>query len=161
MRALCKKGDHCEFLHEFNLRRMPECNTFARHGTCPNGDDCMYQHLDDFSRRPACPHYERGFCPLGPICANKHIRKAKICPFYMAGFCPNGPSCTEGAHARFPQDLPKPIVKGQEPPEEREMDALNIDQGQDNDRGYNRDQGNKSWRGKQKRGGSFKSRGRI
>jgi cleavage and polyadenylation specificity factor subunit 4 len=170
MRALCKKGEQCEFLHEYNLRRMPECHTFARHGTCPNGDDCMYQHLDNFSRRPHCPHYERGFCPLGPICANKHIRKAKICQFYLAGFCPNGRECTEGAHARFPTDLKKPIVKGQEPVVEVEAESFNVDQDsrQDNDGRFDKDDRfgghkfqKKPWRGNNnKRGGSFKPRGR-
>jgi len=23
--GLCKKGDACEFLHEYNIRKMPEC----------------------------------------------------------------------------------------------------------------------------------------
>ncbi|KEZ42221.1 hypothetical protein SAPIO_CDS6070 [Scedosporium apiospermum] len=25
LRGLCKKGEQCEFLHEYNLRKMPEC----------------------------------------------------------------------------------------------------------------------------------------
>jgi cleavage and polyadenylation specificity factor subunit 4 len=120
MRALCKKGEHCEFLHEFNVRRMPECNNYSRYGTCPNGDDCMYQHIEPASKRPPCPHYDRGFCPLGPLCANRHVRKERICPFYMAGFCPNGKECKEGTHAKFPKDLKKPVVMGTETEEQTE-----------------------------------------
>jgi cleavage and polyadenylation specificity factor subunit 4 len=113
MRALCKKGDACEFLHEYNLRRMPECKNYNyEHNTCPNGDDCMYQHLTPEAKLPPCPSYDRGFCPLGPICARRHVRKEKLCPFYVAGFCPDGKECQEGAHARFPVNLPKPDVKG-------------------------------------------------
>jgi len=107
MRGLCKKGETCEFLHEYNLRKMPECN---RQPICPAGDECPYQHTDPAFKRPSCPHYERGFCPLGPICANRHIRKEKICKFYLCGFCPNGKECEHGAHPRFAEDLKPPEV---------------------------------------------------
>lgn len=42
LRGLCKKGESCEFLHEYNLRKMPECNFFAKNGYCSNGgmSDC-------------------------------------------------------------------------------------------------------------------------
>jgi cleavage and polyadenylation specificity factor subunit 4 len=122
MRGLCKKGESCEFLHEYNLRRMPECNHWQRHQICPQGDDCPYQHTDPAFKRPLCPHYERGFCPLGPICANRHVRRDKICPYYLAGFCPNGRGCQEGVHPRFPNDLKKPEVMTQKTPEELERE---------------------------------------
>ncbi|KAH7018523.1 uncharacterized protein B0I36DRAFT_207931, partial [Microdochium trichocladiopsis] len=92
LRALCKKGEHCEFLHEYNLRKMPECNFFVRNGYCSNGDECLYLHIDPQSKLPPCPWYERGFCPLGPECSKKHVRR-KLCPYYLAGFCPDGPDC--------------------------------------------------------------------
>ncbi|KAL8705353.1 MAG: hypothetical protein Q9225_008030, partial [Loekoesia sp. 1 TL-2023] len=107
LRGLCKKGDQCEFLHEYNLRRMPECNQYTRTLFCTNGDECLYLHIDPASKLPLCPHYDRGFCPLGPYCSKSHIRK-QICKFYLAGFCPNGRQCKEGAHPRYPSDLPKP-----------------------------------------------------
>ncbi|KXJ86910.1 hypothetical protein Micbo1qcDRAFT_168001 [Microdochium bolleyi] len=113
LRALCKKGEHCEFLHEYNLRKMPECNFFVRNGYCSNGDECLYLHIDPQSKLPPCPWYERGFCPLGPECSKKHVRRKQICPYYMAGFCPDGRECKEGAHARWEKDekLPEPIRK--------------------------------------------------
>ncbi|KAK1767131.1 hypothetical protein QBC33DRAFT_539294 [Phialemonium atrogriseum] len=52
LRGLCKKGEGCEFLHEYNLRRMPECNFFVRNGYCSNGDECLYLHVDPASRVP-------------------------------------------------------------------------------------------------------------
>jgi cleavage and polyadenylation specificity factor subunit 4 len=122
MRGLCKKGESCEFLHEYNLRKMPECNYWQQRGTCPANDDCPYQHIDPSFKRASCPHYERGFCPLGPLCANRHIRKDNICRYYLAGFCPNGRGCQEGAHPRFPSDLKKPDVMKYKSPEELEQE---------------------------------------
>ncbi|KAJ4393140.1 RNA-binding component of cleavage and polyadenylation factor [Gnomoniopsis smithogilvyi] len=112
LRGLCKKGETCEFLHEFNLRKMPECNFFLRNGFCSNGDECLYLHIDPQSKLPPCPHYDRGFCPLGPRCAKKHVRK-KMCPYFLAGFCPDGRDCKEGAHPKWrkDKDLEKPQVK--------------------------------------------------
>lgn len=115
-RGLCKKGETCEFAHTFNLRDERECKEFSRYGICPQGDDCTYLHVPPTSplRRAACPHYARGFCPLGPYCALRHIKHKNMCPFYLAGFCPNGRahppdadkvvSCEFGAHAKWIKD---------------------------------------------------------
>ncbi|KAK5172332.1 RNA-binding component of cleavage and polyadenylation factor [Saxophila tyrrhenica] len=132
-RGLCKKGDACEFAHTFNLRDERECKEFSKYGLCPQGDDCTYLHIPPTSplRRPACPQYARGFCPLGPYCALRHIKHAKMCPFYLAGFCPNGRShppeadkvvsCEFGAHAKWVRDEDmhpsKPEVKKAKDPE--------------------------------------------
>ncbi|KAI0390759.1 hypothetical protein F5Y17DRAFT_40801 [Xylariaceae sp. FL0594] len=117
LRALCKKGEGCEFLHEYNLRKMPECNFFVRNGYCSNGDECLYLHIDPMSKLPPCPHYEMGFCPLGPNCSKRHVRR-KLCPYYLAGFCPDGRVCKEGAHPRWEKNLEKPIAKSDIVPEE-------------------------------------------
>lgn len=63
LRGLCKKGDACEFLHEYNLRRMPECWWFAKYNYCSAGDECLYAHPKE--RKVECPDYKRGFCKLG------------------------------------------------------------------------------------------------
>lgn len=65
LRGLCKKGDACEFLHEYNLRRMPECWWYAKYGYCSAGDECLYAHPKE--RRIECPDYKRGFCKLGAL----------------------------------------------------------------------------------------------
>lgn len=109
LKGLCKKGDQCDFLHEYNIRMRAECTHHSR-GYCVSGDDCNYLHLDPWTRLPPCPHYEKGFCPLGPNCGKKHIKRI-LCRFYLAGFCPYGRQCKEGSHPRFPEDLPKPTVK--------------------------------------------------
>ncbi|KAK9478878.1 hypothetical protein V1514DRAFT_330030 [Lipomyces japonicus] len=92
LRGLCKKGDACEFLHEYNLRKMPECTFFARNGFCTQSPDCLYLHIDPQARLPLCPHYEKGFCRLGPSCTKRHVRRVP-CELYLAGFCPKGPDC--------------------------------------------------------------------
>jgi cleavage and polyadenylation specificity factor subunit 4 len=125
MRGLCKKGATCEFLHEFNLRKASECTHWQRLQTCPNGDDCLYLHVDPMSKRPICPWYERGFCPLGPRCADRHVKKDHLCPLYLAGFCPNGKDCREGAHIKWRDDkeMKKPEVFKPKTDEELQKEA--------------------------------------
>lgn len=115
-RGLCKKGDQCEFAHTFNLRDERDCKEFSRWGICPQGEDCTYLHIPPTSplRLPPCHHYARGFCPLGPYCALRHIKHKKLCPFYLAGFCPLGRAhppdrdntieCQYGAHPKWVKD---------------------------------------------------------
>lgn len=81
-----------------------------------HADECLYLHIDPNSKLPPCPHYEKGFCPLGPRCSKKHVRKT-ICEFYLAGFCPDGKNCKK-AHPRWPTNLEKPTVRVERDPEE-------------------------------------------
>ena len=176
LRGLCKKGESCEFLHEYNLRKMPECNFFVRNGYCSNGDECLYLHIDPSSRLPPCPHYERGFCPLGARCDKKHVRR-RLCVYYLAGFCPDGRECRLGAHPRWVREgeLEKPRVREEKTEEaaaqeerEREMQRereREMDRGRDGERahdGRHKDRfggggrGGGRWRGKR---GGFRGRG--
>lgn len=113
LRGLCKKGNGCEFLHEYNLREMPECIQYARYGLCMNGSECLYRHVDPIYKQPPCQHYMRGFCPLGPRCGARHEKIEKICQFYINGFCPDGKNCAEGAHPAWKEQdaMEKPRVK--------------------------------------------------
>ncbi|EPQ27006.1 uncharacterized protein PFL1_05290 [Pseudozyma flocculosa PF-1] len=95
LRGLCKKGEQCDYLHEYDLRRIPECRFFATFGFCNSGDDCLYLHVDRKIKRRECQRYNRGFCPRGPDCPKKHVRRV-ACPWYLCGFCPLGPSCKMG-----------------------------------------------------------------
>ena len=178
LRGLCKKGETCEFLHEYNLRKMPECNFFVRNGYCSNGDECLYLHIDPSSRLPPCPHYERGFCPLGGRCDKKHVRR-RLCVYYLAGFCPDGRECRLGAHPRWVREgeLEKPRVREERKEEagaqeererevqrerEREMER-GRDGGRDGERGHDgrhkdRFGGGRGGRWRGKRGG-FRGRG--
>lgn len=121
LRGLCKKGDACEFLHEYNLRRMPECWWYAKYGYCSAGDECLYAHPKE--RRVECPDYKRGFCKLGesvlscpyhaplnrlspggPTCPRKHVRRV-ACQLYLTGFCPSGPDCPRGQYVTVDLDV--------------------------------------------------------
>ncbi|GAA5941371.1 uncharacterized protein JCM15063_006077 [Sporobolomyces koalae] len=99
LRGLCKKGAGCDFMHEYHLRKMPECWFFAKYGFCSNGDECMYLHVTEDMRVRECPRFRKGFCPQGPDCELKHIRSV-ICPDYVTGFCRLGRECPLG-HPKF------------------------------------------------------------
>lgn len=97
-------GDDCDFLHEYNLSKMPECAYYAANGVCLQADECIYLHVDPKSKIPECYNYSNlGFCPEGPKCPRRHVRKV-MCPRYLAGFCPKGPEC-ELAHPKFKPGL--------------------------------------------------------
>ena len=164
LRGLCKKGEHCEFLHEYNLRKMPECNFFMRNGYCSNGEECLYLHVDPSSRLPPCPHYDMGFCPLGPRCAKKHVRR-KPCPFYLAGFCPDGPECKAGGHPKYSKTLEEPktaevaAAEAAAEEERRKSEEREMEPAEDGDRhgdgrfGRHTRGGGAKWRGRERGGG--------
>ena len=91
LRGLCKKGDQCEFLHEFDMKKMPECYFYSRFNACHN-KECPFLHIDPESKIKDCPWYDRGFCRHGPHCRHRHVRRV-LCINYLAGFCPSGWNC--------------------------------------------------------------------
>ncbi|AJV94044.1 AQG_2a_G0056960.mRNA.1.CDS.1 [Saccharomyces cerevisiae] len=100
LRGLCKKNDQCEYLHEYNLRKMPECVFFSKNGYCTQSPDCQYLHIDPATKIPKCENYEMGFCPLGSSCPRRHIKKV-FCQRYMTGFCPLGKDECDMEHPQF------------------------------------------------------------
>jgi len=102
LRGLCKKGDLCEFLHEYDLSKMPECWFFSKFGECSN-PECMYLHIRPEDKQKECPWYARGFCKHGPKCRHKHVKKL-ACTNYLMGLCLDGPNCKFG-HPKY--ELPK------------------------------------------------------
>lgn len=99
LKGLCKKGDECDYLHEYNLRKMSECQFYNQNGYCQNGDECLYVHVKEDSKLPLCDDYNAGFCEKGPRCGKRHVRR-KLCEFYLAGFCPDGRDCKHGVHLK-------------------------------------------------------------
>ncbi|NXF71408.1 CPSF4 factor, partial [Sclerurus mexicanus] len=92
LRGLCKRGDGCDFLHEYDATKMPECYFYSKFGECSN-KDCPFLHVDATPRDTVgCPWYDRGFCRHGPRCKYKHTRRV-MCANYLVGFCPEGPKC--------------------------------------------------------------------
>ncbi|XP_002156784.1 cleavage and polyadenylation specificity factor subunit 4 isoform X1 [Hydra vulgaris] len=102
LRGLCKKGDNCEFLHKYDMEKMPECYFYIKYGQCSN-KECPFLHLDPADKIKDCAWYERGFCKHGPHCKNRHVRRL-MCINYMCGFCPDGKKC-KYAHPNFEVQL--------------------------------------------------------
>merc|ERR1719420_1455569 len=99
LRGLCKKGDSCEFLHEYDMTKMPECYFYSRFNACHN-KECPFLHIDPESKIRDCPWYDRGFCRHGPSCRHRHVRRT-LCLNYLAGFCPKGPEKCPDTHPKF------------------------------------------------------------
>ena len=66
------QGDQCEFLHEFNLRRMPDCHWLLKFGYCSAGDECLYYH--PHTKKRICEDYARGFCYYGACLRSNYVR---------------------------------------------------------------------------------------
>ncbi|KAJ7397199.1 hypothetical protein BTVI_137909 [Pitangus sulphuratus] len=64
LRGLCKRGDGCDFLHEHDASRMPECYFYSKFGECSD-KDCPFLHVDATPSTVGCPWYDRGFCRHG------------------------------------------------------------------------------------------------
>lgn len=72
LRDLCMKGAACEFLHQYDLSKMPLC----RHGERCKIKDCPFRHISE-ANRMECVFYSQGFCIHGPFCRYKHIRRPR------------------------------------------------------------------------------------
>uniref|UniRef100_A0ACD5YQU3 Uncharacterized protein n=2 Tax=Avena sativa TaxID=4498 RepID=A0ACD5YQU3_AVESA len=66
------KGDSCEFLHQFDQDRMPVCHFFRSYGSCRERD-CVFKHNAEDVKE--CSMYNMGFCPNGPRCQYRHVKK--------------------------------------------------------------------------------------
>ena len=73
MKGLCMKGERCEFLHQFDLEKMPLC----RHGDKCKTPDCPFRHIKEEDRME-CVFYKQGFCIHGGFCRYKHTRRDRI-----------------------------------------------------------------------------------
>ena len=105
LRGLCKKGDGCEFLHEYDMTKMPECYFYSRFSKFTNlvtlkelSNTTVYcerqinliiqsHFTSKFNISDACHNKE---CPFLHIDPESKIRD---CPWYDRGFCRHGPSC--------------------------------------------------------------------
>jgi len=72
LRDLCMKGAACEFLHQYDLSKMPLC----RHGDRCKIHDCPFRHISEADRLE-CVFFSQGFCIHGPFCRYKHVRRER------------------------------------------------------------------------------------
>jgi len=73
LRDLCMKGAACEFLHQYDLTKMPLC----RHGDRCKVKDCPFRHISEADRLE-CVFYSQGFCIHGPFCRYRHVRRDRV-----------------------------------------------------------------------------------
>ncbi|RIA86532.1 hypothetical protein C1645_855948 [Glomus cerebriforme] len=93
LRGLCMKGEEqCEYLHEYDLTKVPKCVYYKLYGVC-NSPNCVYSHNDIDCEK--CDWYNHGFCRKGSTCHKKHVKQI-VCQLYLTGFCPRGPYCPNG-----------------------------------------------------------------
>jgi cleavage and polyadenylation specificity factor subunit 4 len=91
LRDLCMKGDKCDFLHQYDLARMPECVQWSRFGKCPD-NDCDFRHDTE---KMECQKYKFGFCKLGSQCRMRHDKLSRaylpetIPDWYLREIIPN------------------------------------------------------------------------
>jgi cleavage and polyadenylation specificity factor subunit 4 len=78
LRGLCMKGSACEFLHQYDLSKMPSC----RHGEgcrskqyCPLKHDTSGSGYYSIKSKLECTFYTQGFCVHGPTCRYEHVRE--------------------------------------------------------------------------------------
>ena len=88
---VCKKGENCEFLHENDYSKYPECPIYEKEGLCSKGRECPFKHTPKLIKD--CPSYLKGYCKEGKNCKWAHLPK-ELCINYTLGFCPEGPNCT-------------------------------------------------------------------
>lgn len=137
LRNACKKGDKCDFLHKYDMAKMPICKFIQQNGVCHKQENCVYRHPKpeegpELKKTERCPYYDKGFCKLGNNldtgpCIFWHDDSFKICQNYMLGFCPEGPNCPH-AHVRYSINpmLLSLMELGKHPKEEDWVDRFNI-----------------------------------
>lgn len=78
----CKFGDNCEYLHEYDPSKYPECpyaqytfqnNTNLTVVNCQRGKDCIFKHTPRQIKE--CQNYANGYCKDGN---NNKLLKSKL-----------------------------------------------------------------------------------
>jgi cleavage and polyadenylation specificity factor subunit 4 len=76
IRGLCWNGESCDYLHEYDIMKLPLCLSYKKNGYCENQQKgcCLFSHELPKSDNdtPICIHYFLGFCRSGPRCRKKH-----------------------------------------------------------------------------------------
>jgi len=109
LRDLCMKGNACEFLHQYDLSKMPLC----RHGDRCKVKDCPFRHISE-SERLECVFYSQGFCIHGPFCRYKHVRRDRADLPVVADFTlglSQMQAGKDGLQARRPAPKPNEFFK--------------------------------------------------
>lgn len=63
LKGLCKKNDQCEYLHEFNMRKMQDCSHYQEHGMCTGlilGEEEVIPDFDEEEQKAKVESVESG-----------------------------------------------------------------------------------------------------
>ena len=106
LRGLCMKGEQCEFLHQYDMARMPVC----RWGENCKVKDCPYKHVAE-DDKPQCVFYQQGFCVHGTACRYRHYKQAPekrpLIADFSLGIRQDGRRFEEATAARRRPDAPR------------------------------------------------------
>ncbi|KAF1332730.1 Cleavage and polyadenylation specificity factor cpsf30-like, partial [Globisporangium splendens] len=84
LRALCMKGDNCEFLHQLAREECPETADFSLQSKVADEENVKRrkaQPVNEFYKIAICKHWEKqGSCPFGDECHFAHGEK-ELRPF--------------------------------------------------------------------------------
>jgi cleavage and polyadenylation specificity factor subunit 4 len=110
LRDLCMKGSACEFLHQYDLSKMPLC----RHGDRCKIKDCPFRHISE-ANRLECVFFSQGFCIHGPFCRYKHVRRDRMdlpaVADFTLGLSQMQAAGKDGVTARRPAPKPNEFYK--------------------------------------------------
>ena len=65
VKGLCMKGDLCNYMHQMDPDRMPECEAFNATGRCYD-PDCMFRHVEQQDRQ-VCRKETNGYYEFGAV----------------------------------------------------------------------------------------------
>jgi hypothetical protein len=99
--GLCMKAEHCEFLHEMDTERMPDCR---QGGLCTPRRLSEHQLTSPRVRAPSA-----GQRCTDKTCAFKHVKDEErpLCNNYRLGFCQHGATCRYQHRKRPAEELPQ------------------------------------------------------
>ncbi|GMI26254.1 hypothetical protein TeGR_g5504 [Tetraparma gracilis] len=98
LKGLCMKNEKCEFLHQYDLEKMPLC----RHGERCKVEDCPFRHIKEADRL-VCVFYTQGFCVHGPHCRYKHVQRGREDLPQVANFTQGLSQMQAGAESMQPR----------------------------------------------------------
>ena len=112
LKGLCMKDDKCDYLHQYDLSRMPVCPSSTKGRPCTN-EDCVFKHMDPNDKQ-VCPRYALGYCHKGNRCQFKHER-GTVPPDYLPDwyFCE---VINSGLHSQLPMKTDHLFAEGDQPP---------------------------------------------
>ncbi|KAH0482786.1 MAG: hypothetical protein KVP17_001978 [Porospora cf. gigantea B] len=80
LKNICPNGSSCDFVHHFEVSKLPVCQAFATTGHCRDYllNCCPFLHTRSTDQKKThleCAMFFLGFCPFGSRCRLMHFRR--------------------------------------------------------------------------------------